>query len=115
MEITIDQRAHVTVVAVTGSIDALTADTLVRAMSEQMLAGNTRLVAAFDAVDYTSSAGLRVLLATLKEARMRGGDLRLAAVQAKVLRVLDLSGFTSILKCYSDVPAAVASFPAQRA
>jgi anti-sigma B factor antagonist len=111
MEITIDQRAHVTVVAVAGSIDALTADALVRAMGEQMHAGNTRLVAAFDGVEYTSSAGLRVLLATLKEARQRGGDLRLAAVQERVLRVLDLSGFTSILKCYPDVGTAVASFP----
>jgi anti-sigma B factor antagonist len=115
MKITIDQRAHVTVVAVAGSIDALTADTLVHAMGEQMHAGNTRLVAAFEGVEYTSSAGLRVLLATLKEARQRGGDLRLAAVQERVLRVLDLSGFTSILKCYPDVGAAVASFPSHHA
>jgi hypothetical protein len=27
-----------------------------------------------------------------------------------VLRVLDLSGFTSILKLYDDVPGAIASF-----
>ena len=111
MQITIDQSAGVTVVAVSGSIDALTEADLVLAMGEQMRAGNSRLVAAFGAVEYTSSAGLRVLLATLKEARQRGGDLRLAAVQDKVLRVLQLSGFTGILKCYPDVPAAVASYP----
>jgi anti-anti-sigma factor len=53
-----------------------------------------------------------VLLGTVKEARRHGGDLRLAAVRAPVLRVLELSGFTSILKCFADVPTAVGSFPA---
>lgn len=112
MQIQIEQQAHVTVIAVAGSIDALTAEGLTTALTEQVRAGNTRLVADFEAVEYTSSAGLRVLLATLKEARQRGGDLRLAGVQERVRGVLELSGFTSILKCYPSVPAAVASYPA---
>ena len=111
MQITIAQHDHVTVVAVAGSIDALTADTLVTALLDELQAGRTRLVAHFAAVEYTSSAGLRVLLSTLKEARQRGGDLRLAEIRPNVKQVLDISGFTSILKCYADVPAAVASFP----
>ena len=112
MQIQIEQQAHVTVVSVAGSIDALTADVLTTALAEQVRSGNTRLVAAFDQVDYTSSAGLRVLLATLKEARQRGGDLRLASVQDRVRSVLELSGFTSILKVYPDVATAVESYPA---
>lgn len=112
MQISIAQEGHVTVVAVAGSIDALTADALVAALGEQLRAGNVRLVATFAEVEYTSSAGLRVLLATLKEARQQGGDLRLAAVRDPVRRVLELSGFTSILKCYGEVGDAVASYPA---
>lgn len=112
MQITIEQQGHVTVVALAGSIDALTADTVTAALREQVAAGHTRLVAAFGSVDYTSSAGLRVLLGTMKEARQRGGDLRLAEVQDRVRSVLELSGFTSILKCYPDVAQAVASYPA---
>ena len=112
MQISIVQHAGVTVVAVAGSLDALTADTLTAALQEQVRAGNTRLVAALEALDYTSSAGLRVLLGTLKDARRGGGDLRLAGAQERVRRVLELSGFTSILKLYPDVPSAVASYPA---
>jgi len=112
MQIRIEQQAHVTVVAVTGSIDALTAEALTSALHEQVLSGNTHLVASFHEVEYTSSAGLRVLLATLKEARQHGGDLRLASVQERVRGVLELSGFTSILKLYPDVEQAVASYPA---
>lgn len=112
MQISIAQHAHVTVVAVTGSIDALTADALVSALSDELTAGRIRLVAHFGAVEYTSSAGLRVLLTTLKEARQRGGDLRLADIRPNVRQVLELSGFTSILKCFADVDSAVASYPA---
>ena len=111
MQISIVQHDHVTVVAVTGSIDALTADALVSALSDELVAGRTRLVAHFGAVEYTSSAGLRVLLTTLKDARQRGGDLRLSDIRPNVRQVLELSGFTSILKCFADVDAAIASFP----
>lgn len=110
--ITVTQQNTVCVVGITGSIDALTADQLVTALGDQLRAGNSRLVADFGAVEYTSSAGLRVLLTTLKDARQRGGDLRLAAIRPNVKQVLDLSGFTSILKCFADVPAAVTSFGA---
>ncbi|HXT16469.1 MAG TPA: STAS domain-containing protein [Gemmatimonadaceae bacterium] len=110
MNIAIDQRATATVVSVDGSLDALTADTLQRAFDTEVRSGRTQLVAGCAGLEYTSSAGLRVLLATMREARHRGGDLRLAGVTDKVRRVLTMSGFTSILKCYPDVESAVASY-----
>jgi anti-anti-sigma factor len=110
MEITAEQRGSVTVVAIDGSVDGLTAPALAQSFRQQVGEGRVRLVADMKGVSYTSSAGLRALLETLKEARQRGGDLRLAAVQPDVHRVLDLSGFTGILKLYADVEAAVASF-----
>ena len=81
-----------------------------RAFSGEVEAGHTKLVADFDAVDYTSSAGLRVLLATLKQTRSRGGDLRLAAPRPEVRKVLELSGFTGILSVYATVDDAVKAF-----
>ena len=74
--------------------------------------GCTRLIADLGAVDYTSSAGLRSLLITLKDARKLGGDLRLAAMRPAVQRVMSLSGFTGIFNIYDDVPAALASYNA---
>lgn len=112
MNISDRQIGEVTVVALSGSIDALTASVMSERMDRLLQDGNVRLVADFDGVDYTSSAGLRVLLATVKEARTRDGDLRLARVQPNVMRVLKLSGFTSILTLHDDVDAAIASFAA---
>jgi anti-anti-sigma factor len=61
-------------------------------------------------VDYTSSAGLRVLLGAIKDTRSQGGDLRLTGVQPDVLKVLNLSGFTNILKMFETVDSAIASY-----
>jgi anti-anti-sigma factor len=110
MDATVEKVGNVALVRVSGSVDGLTADSLQSTFREQLEAGSARVVADLSGVEYTSSAGLRALLATVKLARQQGGDLRLAAVQPGVLRVLDLSGFTTILKLYPDVESAVASF-----
>lgn len=112
MEIVVEKRKFVTIVSIDGSVDGTTARELVSSFRQQVSGGSAKLVGNLAGVDYTSSAGLRALLETLKESRLRGGDLRLAAVRPEVLRVLELSGFTSILQVFSDVETAVASFAA---
>ena len=112
MDVKTEQRGDIVVVSITGSIDANTAPALATAFSQEIGQGRSRVVADFAAVAYTSSAGLRALLGALKEARQHGGDFRLAGVRPAVFRVLELSGFTSILKYFPDVNEAVASFTA---
>lgn len=110
MEIRIAERDGSTVVEVAGSVDGMSADELLDRLGEQVEAGRINLVADLSEVDYTSSAGLRALLATVKEARRKGGDFRIAAVRPDVMRVLEMSGFTSILQVFGGVDEAVASF-----
>ena len=110
MQITFEQRATATVVYIVGNVDGTTAEALMSALLAQVEGGSTCLVADLSGVEYTSSAGLRAILASVKQARQRGGDFRLAAVLPPVYRVLEISGFTSILKLYGDVDAAVASY-----
>ncbi len=113
MDVIVEQHTTTTsIVRISGSVDGLTADTLQSMLRDTVEAGSPRLVGDMSGVEYTSSAGLRALLATLKLTRQRGGDFRLAGVQPNVLKVLDLSGFTSILKLYPSVDAAIASFGA---
>ena len=109
MRIVVEKRGRVAVVSVEGSVDGTTAGELTAALHGQVSGGARDLVIDIAGVDYMSSAGLRALL---KEARKQGGDLRPAAARPEVLRVLDLSGFTSILQVFPDVDSAVASFPA---
>ena len=112
MDVTAEKHGAATVIRVVGSLDALTAPTLTEFFAGQIQADNARLIADLAGLEYSSSAGLRVLLAAVKEARQRGGDLRLAGVSPQVSKVLTMSGFNNILKIFADVPAAVASFGA---
>ena len=110
MNITIEQQGDVAVLSVVGSIDAMTSDRLTSSFDEQISAGTVNLVADFSGVDYTYSAGLRALLGAMKSSRGGGGDLRLSGIRDDVLRVLEMSGFTSILKTFDTVEEAVGSF-----
>lgn len=110
MQTTFTQHDQVVVVSIQGSIDSLNADHLTEAFNVQLAGGGVRLVADFGGVHYTSSAGLRSLLTAVKDSRRKGGDLRIAAVQPEVERVLSLSGFTSIIKTFPSVALAVASY-----
>jgi len=112
LSIEIAERDTVTIVGVIGSVDGITAGELLERLTAIVEQGNHRLVASLAGVEYTSSAGLRVFLAIMKETRTHGGDLRLAAVQPSVARVLELAGFTGILKIFDEVDQAVASFTA---
>lgn len=110
MELSVKPEGNVTVVEIRGSVDGLTADNLLQTLTEQIQIGRVKLVADCAGLDYTSSAGLRALLGSVKQARQKGGDLRLAAVRPPVFKVLELSGFTSILKCFPDVGSATLSY-----
>lgn len=112
MEITVLESGPLTVVAIRGSVDGMTAGALTDALAALVKDGKVRMVADFTGVDYISSAGLRALLGAMKDARHAGGDFRLAAVRDDVRRVLELSGFLSILKAFPDVEGALLSFTA---
>jgi anti-sigma B factor antagonist len=113
MEITLKQLAEITIVSIAGPIDALTAPEMSTTLSSQIAAGQPYLVLDLGQVSFMSSAGLRVILGALKECRQAGGDLRLAAAQPGIAKILKMSGFTNILKAYPAVDEAVASYPNQ--
>jgi anti-sigma B factor antagonist len=110
MEIKDKQVNGVTILILKGSIDAMTAPKITEYIQGLVSNENVKLVADFSSVDYTSSAGLRVLLGAIKDTRAQSGDMRLTGVQPDVMRVLSLSGFTNILKMFDDVGAAAASY-----
>lgn len=110
MEIKEKQVDDVTVLTLTGSIDAMTAPKVTEFIQGQVAKGNIKLVVDLSNVDYTSSAGLRVMLGAIKDTRAQSGDLRLTGIQPDVQKVLSLSGFTNILKTFDDLDSAIASY-----
>jgi anti-sigma B factor antagonist len=110
MEITITSHGAIRVLVITGSVDSFSADELARRFADLAAQGNARLVADFSLVDYTSSAGLRSLLGAVKHCRGAGGDLRMAAPQPQVRRVLEIAGFADIIQIFPDARLALESY-----
>jgi anti-anti-sigma factor len=110
MEIVSTEQGDVTVLALSGSLDAMTADDALAQINLEFERQRTKLVIALDGVEFMSSAGLRAILASLQTSRQKGGDLRLAGGSNNIKRMLDFSGFTKILKSYDTIAEAVASF-----
>ena len=88
MEIKAERREKVTIVIPIGDIDALTAKEVAAYLDSQLREGWNQLIADLSQVGYMSSAGLRALLAALKEARHQKGDFRLAAARTTCSRFL---------------------------
>jgi len=110
MELSSSQQGDVTVVKITGSVDALTAGEATTFLETQVKQGHLKLVTDLSDVEYMSSAGLRTLLTTLKQVRQSEGDLRIAGAQENVKKVLEMAGLTSIMKSFDDIKTAVGSF-----
>ncbi len=111
MELSTSQFKHCDVVKVTGRVDSATAPKLGEELARINNMGHYKIVLDFSSLEFISSAGLRVLISTLKNCkRYNRGDLVLAGLPANIHSVFDLAGFTSIFKIYNDVLTAVGSF-----
>lgn len=82
---------------VEGVVDAHTAPRLKETLSDWLAQGHSRLVLNDSRIEHMSSAGLRVLLYAQREARQRGGDVRLFGANAQVRRVIELAGLERLL------------------
>jgi anti-anti-sigma factor len=109
MKLGAKQIKNVSIISIEGDLDAQSGPEVDQFLNDQM-AVNKNLVVDFSKVKFLSSAGLRVLLAAVKASRRQSGDLRLAATQENVKKVLTISGFTRIFKIYPDLDTAIKSY-----
>ncbi len=111
MEIVSQHFKHCDVVKVSGRLDSSTSPALVDALKKITDENRFKIVIDLGGLEFISSAGLRVLISTLKNCkRYNRGELVLASLPSNILSVFDLAGFTAIFKIYPDVLSAVGSF-----
>ena len=82
-------------VALEGRLDTVTAPQLEGEL-RSAVDGVTELVFDLDALDYVSSAGLRVLLATQKVMNKQG-EMVIRNVKPEIMEIFEVTGFVNIL------------------
>ena len=110
MEILEKKIGDVNLISIGGSLDAYSANDVESKLNSLIDAGQVRLVVSLDKLEYMSSSGLRVLLATLKKVRKQQGDIRLACLKPNIKEVFDISGFNQLFNISDTEETAIASF-----
>ena len=95
MTIEIKRSAEETIIELVGRLDTITAPALDKTISSD-IEGVKKLVIDFKSLEYISSAGLRVLLATQKKMQ-KVGTMKLVNVCKEVMEVFEMTGFSDIL------------------
>jgi len=107
LEIAESSVDDVSVLAVAGRLDGRNADALEARLAAALAGAAPRVVVDLAALDYVSSAGLRVLLLGAKRVRGRGA-LALAAPKDFIRAVLDVADVASLMTIHDRRDAAIA-------
>jgi anti-sigma B factor antagonist len=110
MQINWNSIGEVEVICPCGRLDAYNSGEVENKLNSLIDAARVKLVVSFKELDYISSSGLRVLLATLKKVRKQQGDIRLACLKSSVKEVFDMAGFTQLFTIVDNEEAAVESY-----
>ena len=100
-QVEVERVEPVAVCRLHGDLDAATVTAFREVVSA--MAGEPRLVVDLGAVPFIDSAGLGALVAAVRRARSRGGDMALCVRPGPVGRVLALTGLDRIVAVGSSV------------
>jgi anti-anti-sigma factor len=111
MEIRNTRFGNVVVLSPVGRIDHATSDefrrTLETLIGAQTAAGEG-VVFDLAGVEYISSAGLRCFMLAAKQAKARGSEMVIAALQPVVREIFEISRFTLVFETFATVRDAIA-------
>jgi len=110
MEISVTESGDVRILSFQGNLDTNTAPQAESEINGLIEAGSQQLLINFEKLDYISSAGLRILLATAKKLKASQGDLKICCLNETVQEVFDISGFSTILSVSKTEEEALGAF-----
>ena len=107
MEITQKEENGIVSIAINGRLDADTSPEAEKVVKEALEGQTTRLLFNLSALEYLSSAGLRVLLSAAKEMRRREGKIVLCSLNEFVKEIFEVSGFQSLIPIADSVESGI--------
>jgi anti-sigma B factor antagonist len=102
MEINTRDENDVKIVSLDGELDTNTSPVAEASLNELRAGGAQKILLNFEKLDFISSAGLRVLLATAQELKGSGGGFRICGLNPDVKEVFDISGFSTLLMVFEN-------------
>lgn len=107
MHITISEHDTITVLNLTGRMDATTVGTFEETCRTQIEAKCVKIIVNLEGLEYVSSAGLRGILTMQKASRAAQSTIVFCSMQTMVAEVFKISGFNAILAVYPSLSEAM--------
>ena len=107
-----DVDGDVLILAADRGINAANSSKFVGDLEKVVKAGVTKLIVDCAKIRYISSSGLGTLIRLHKRMCERGGDVRLAALDSAVERMLEITRLNLVFQIYTTVDEARAAFRA---
>ncbi|MFM2057780.1 MAG: hypothetical protein RLY71_2165 [Pseudomonadota bacterium] len=108
LEYAVTEAQGARIYSIKGRVDSATAGQMEQALKDVFNKPGSRVVVDFSALDYISSAGLRVVLMQAKRAKQTQSRLVLCGLSTQVREVFEISGFLKILDVVPNQAAALA-------
>jgi len=109
MLVKIDSKNDILVITISGSIDSKTAGELQNHIMEKV-ASFQKVLMNLAAVDFLSSAGLRVLLLIYRQLKANNGKVVLTGVSDEIRDVMTMTGFINFFELFNTLEEAENSF-----
>jgi len=107
VEVIEEEKEDVLVLRIAGRLDAVSSPETEKKVLNIIDEGKLKIVMDFSGVDYLSSAGMRMLLATTKKLKALTGKLVVCGIKDNVMDVLKMSGFDHVLELADTEEAAM--------
>ncbi len=107
MELNFKTEGGLTIVALKGRVDAVTAPEFEKKMIEAIEKGDRKILLNMAGLEYISSAGLRSILTIAKRLKAENGEIFFAELKGAVEEVFKISGFNSIFKVFESEKTAL--------
>lgn len=107
MDINLVDKDDLSILELSGRMDATTTGVFDEACRAQLARGRKKVVIDMGNLVYISSAGLRGILGMVKAMKSSGGKLAFCSLQPMVVEVFRISGFSSMLSVHNTCDEAV--------
>ncbi len=104
------QKGAVTILELSGGLDAHSAPQLDTKLKESLAAGKAKLVIVMSGLYLISSAGWSIFIEIAMQCKEKGGDIRLAEMKSDAAKIYRIMGLNGVIKSFESIAEAAASF-----
>jgi len=90
------------IIKIEGRIDGLTSKQIGTELDEVINSGTKNIILDFAGIYYLSSAGIRVLINSMKRINLEGGQLFFVSLSYHIAEIFKISGLYSVFKVFDS-------------